>query len=224
MEDGKGAAGEPRRRYDNRRREQRAEVVRQRVLDAAERVLVAQGYGATTISAVAQEAGVSRETVHKAYGTKSALVRRLYDARLVGDEEERPLADRPEYAAMVTEAGADGVLARYAEIVRGLYGRLGPLVGVLLLAARAGESDLRDFGAETDEQRLVGSRRIVRLVADRGGLRPDLLESAAIDIVWTLNSPEVHHLLTIGRGWSLDAYEAWLRRTLVDALCRPASP
>jgi AcrR family transcriptional regulator len=217
---GKGAAGETRRRYDNRGREKQAGIVRQRVLDAAERVLVAHGYGATTISAVAQEAGVSRETVHKAYGTKAALVRRLYDTRLVGDEEERPLAGRPEYAAMVAEAGADGVLARYAQIVRGLYGRLGPLVGVLLLAARAGEPDLRDFGAETDEQRLVGSRRIVRLVADRGGLRPELPESAAIDTVWTLNSPDVHHLLTVGRGWSLDEYEGWLRRALVEALLR----
>jgi hypothetical protein len=89
---------------------------------------------------------------------------------------------------------------------------------VLLLAARSGEPDLKAFGDETDQQRLVGARRVVDAVAERGGLRPGLDRERGADIVWTLNSPDVYQLLRGVRGWSHDEYEDWLGRSLVDAL------
>ncbi len=206
-----------RRRYDNSGRAEQAAALRGRILDAAYRVLEQRGYAATTISAVAAAARVSRETVPTAFGTKLALVRRAYDVRLVGDEVERPLSERPEYRAMAAEPSAPGVLVRYAGIVRGLYQRLGPLLEVLLLASRAGEPELRSFGEETDRQRLTGATRVVELVTARSPLRPEIDPRRAIDIVWTLNSPDLHHLLT-ARRWSPDEYEAWLARSLVEAL------
>lgn len=206
-----------RRRYDNTGRAEQAAANRRRILDAANRVLVERGYAATTISAVAAEARVSRETVHKAFGTKLALIKRVYDVRLIGDEDERALSERPEYEAMVAEPTAKGTLARYAKIVRELYERLGPLLGVLLVAARAGEPELRAFGDETDQQRLVGASRVVQLVTARSQLRPEIDPGRAIDIVWTLNSPDVHRLL-VARGWSYDEYETWLTRSLIEAL------
>jgi AcrR family transcriptional regulator len=207
-----------RRTYDNAGRAEQAAANRRRVLAAAHRVLVDRGYANTTINAIAAEARVSREMIYKAFGSKPALVKRLYDIQLVGDDEPRPLNARPEWAAMMAEGTATGLLLRYATIVRGLYERLGPLLGVLLLAARSGEPDLKAFGDETDQQRLVGTRRIVDAVAERDGLRPGLDPERGTDIVWTLNSPDVYQLLTGVRGWSDDDYESWLGRSLVDAL------
>jgi AcrR family transcriptional regulator len=207
-----------RRSYDNAGRIEQAAANRRRVLAAAHRVLVERGYAATTINAIAAEARVSREMIYKAFGNKLALVKRLYDTELIGDDEERPLRDRPEWAAMMGERSAEGVLLRYATIVRELYERLGALLGVLLLAARSGEPDLASFGDETDRQRLVGAGRVVDAVIARGGLRGGVDRRRAIDIVWTLNSPDVYQLLRGGRGWSHDEYEGWLGRSLIDAI------
>jgi AcrR family transcriptional regulator len=207
-----------RRAYDNAGRAEQAATNRRRVLAAAHRVLVERGYANTTINAIAAEARVSREMIYKSFGGKPALVKHLYDVQLVGDDEARPLSARPEWAAMMAEESATGVLRRYATIVRGLYERLGPLLGVLLLAARSGAPDLKAFGDETDQQRLLGARRIIDAVAERDGLRTGLDRDRGTDIVWTLNSPDVYQLLRGVRGWSHDDYEEWLGRSLVDAL------
>jgi len=45
---------------------------------------VANGYAATTIAAIAGEAGVSVETIYKAFGGKSGLVRAIYERGLTG--------------------------------------------------------------------------------------------------------------------------------------------
>lgn len=118
----------------------------------------------------------------------------------------------------MAEESAPGLLLRYAGIVRGLYERLGPLLGVLLLAARSGEPDLKAFGDETDQQRLVGAGRVVDAVVGRAGLRTGPGRERGTDVVWTLNSPDVYQLLQLARGWSPDDYEDWLGRSLVDAL------
>lgn len=119
---------------------------------------------------------------------------------------------------MMAEETATALLLRYATIVRGLYERLGPLLGVLLLAARSGEPDLKAFGDETDQQRLVGAGRVVDAVIERDGLRTGLDRGRGTDLVWALNSPDVYQLLRVARGRSPDDYENWLGRSLVDAL------
>lgn len=212
-----------RRAYDNAGRLEQAEATRSRILDAAHRVLVQRGYAATTVNAIATAARASRETIYKAYGTKLGLVKRLYDIRLAGDADDLPMNERPEWATMVGAPTGAGVLAAYAAIVRGLYSRLGPLLGVLLLAARSGEPDLQTFGDETDAQRLVGASRVVDLVVAREPLRTGVDRGRAIDLVWTLNSPDVYALLGRSRGWSDDEYERWLRQSLVDALLGAAT-
>ena len=147
-----------RREYDNSGREEQAALTRWRILDAAHRVVLRNGYVATTMVAIAKEAHVSRETVYKAFRSKPELIKRVYDVALVGDEEPIPLRDRAAYRAMVEDPAADGKLRRYAAIVREIYHRLGPLLGVLLIAARSGEPELLGFLEQTDRESLQGAR------------------------------------------------------------------
>jgi AcrR family transcriptional regulator len=207
-----------RREYDNSGREEQAAHTRRRILSAARQVVVRNGYVATTMVAIAKEARVSRETVYKAFRSKPELIKRVYDVALVGDEEPIPLRDRGAYRAMVEDPGADGKLRRYAAIVREIYHRLGPLLGVLLIAARSGEPELLGFLEQTDRESLQGARHIAELVAATGALRPDLDRERAADTIWALRSPEMHYLLTTVRGWPAQEYERWLAATLVDAL------
>jgi AcrR family transcriptional regulator len=207
-----------RREYDNSGREEQAAHTRRRIVDAARQVVVRNGYVATTMVAIAKEARVSRETVYKAFRSKPELIKRVYDVSLVGDEDPIPLRDRPAYRAMVEDPTAEGTLRRYAAIVREIYHRLGPLLGVLLIAARSGEPELLGFLEQTDRESLQGARHIAELVAATGALRPDLDRERAADTIWALRSPEMHYLLTTVRGWPAQEYERWLAATLVDAL------
>src|SRR5688572_17986406 len=95
-----GAPRRTARPYDNARRLAQARLTELAVVDAARALFIADGYTATTIAAVARAAGVAPQTVYKAFGTKAALLKRVYDVTLVGDVDAVPLADRPEFAAV----------------------------------------------------------------------------------------------------------------------------
>src|SRR5260370_17833852 len=58
-------------------RRPRAQATRRRIRDAARRLFVERGYVATTIEAIAGEAGVAVPTVYLAFGTKPALLAAL---------------------------------------------------------------------------------------------------------------------------------------------------
>ena len=185
------------------------------------RLFLEQGYTATTMSAVAAAAGVSVQTVYKAFGTKPALVKRLYDVTLAGDDEPVPLADRPEVKALYAEPDPRRYLMGYAHLGRLLIERLGPLLRVLSAGARSGDPDLRAFVDTINGERLVGTGMGARHLAELGALRDGLSVERARDAIWTLNSVEVWSLLTEQRGWSAQAYEEWVGRAMADAVLAP---
>ena len=193
-------------------------------MDAARRVVVRNGYVATTMVAIAKEARVSRETVYKAFRSKPELIKRVYDVALVGDEDPIPLRDRPAYRAMVEDPTAEGKLRRYAAIVREIYHRLGPLLGVLLIAARSGEPELLGFLEQTDRESMQGARHIAELVAATVRCGRTSTGSAPRTPSGRSGLPEMHYLLTTVRGWPAPEYERWLTAALVDALLGARHP
>ena len=79
----------PKRRYDSPRRREQAAATRREILDAAQRLFEQQGYAATTMAAIAAEAGVALKTVYVAFETKSGVLRALWHLLLRGDERRR---------------------------------------------------------------------------------------------------------------------------------------
>lgn len=55
------------------------------VLEAAGRRFLRDGYAATTVASIADDAGVSVELLYKAFGGKPGLVRGLWDTALAGE-------------------------------------------------------------------------------------------------------------------------------------------
>lgn len=210
-----------RRAYDNTRRAEQARLTRRQVLAAARDLLTERGPAAVTMRDVAAHAGVSAETVKKAFGTKTALIKAVYDVTLAGDDEPVPMIDRPEIQAVFAADGPRDKLARYAAAARQVGERVGPILAKLLAAARGGDPELAQFRTTINGERLAGAGAVVSHLAATGGLRGDLEPDHARDIVWTLISPEVYELLVNDRGWSPDEYERWLARALVDALAAP---
>jgi AcrR family transcriptional regulator len=205
------------RPYDNSGRAAQALATRRRVIAAAHELLLEQGYAATTISQIARRAGVSAETVYKAFGSKAALTKQVYDVALAGDDEPVPMRDRPEIQAMLTEPDPRQKVARYAALARQLGARLGPLLAVLL-GARAADPDLDAFARTTADERLVGTAALVGHLAEAGALRPGLDPERARDLLWALISPELYQLLVVERGWPPEDYERWLAGAIADEL------
>src|SRR3954454_14613616 len=81
-----------RRAYNSPRRQQQAAATRRAILEAAEQLFGRDGYPATTMEAIAAEAGVSLKTAYLPFSTKSGLLRALWDLRLKGDDAEPPVA------------------------------------------------------------------------------------------------------------------------------------
>jgi AcrR family transcriptional regulator len=183
-------------------------------LDACRDALVRLGYAGLTIRAVAESAGVSQETVYKAFGGKRGLVKAMYDVTLAGDDAPMPMAQRPEVVALLDEPDPVAKIAAYAGIARGVSERLGAVTAAL----STGGPEAAEISAETDRERLIGVNAFVGHLAAGGHLPAGRDRAEAADEVWLLTAPEVYRLGAAGRGWSADRYEDWLRRMLTAAL------
>ncbi len=54
-----------------------------------------------------------------------------------------------------------------------------------------------------------------------GSLRDDLTVETAGDLLWNYNDPQTYYKLVIQRGWPVEQFVEWLRRTLTEQLIRP---
>src|SRR5262249_45458773 len=120
----------PKRRYESPRRREQADATRRQIRAAAQRLFEEQGYPATTMAAVATEAGVSLKTVYLAFDTKTLLLRAVWDVLLRG-EEDRPVAQVEWYREMITEPDPERQLWLNARNSRRGKERFGPLLRVI---------------------------------------------------------------------------------------------
>src|SRR4029453_13547702 len=119
------------RSYDSTLRAEQARMTRARILDAARSLLLERGYPSMTISALAETAGVSTQTIYNAAGNKAAVIKAVYDVTLAGDDDPLPMAERPEFRAVSEATDAASMLRAYAAFGRGISERIAPLLAVL---------------------------------------------------------------------------------------------
>src|SRR3954470_1180212 len=91
------------RRYDSPRRREQAAATRREILEAAQRLFERQGYTATTMAAIAAEAGVALKTVYVVFETKSGLLHALWHMLLRGDQDDIPVGERRWYRDVLDE-------------------------------------------------------------------------------------------------------------------------
>ncbi len=203
-----------RRPYDTSGRRAAAERNRGAVLRACRELLERDGYQATTVRAVAERAGVSVETVYKAFGSKQRLLKTVYDVALAGDDEPVPIGQRPAVRRILATPDPHRKLTLYAAFVCDLYQRLGGLLAVLAAA----DPELAEVAAVTEQERLLGLRAFVAHLAEEGLLRPGLDPSRAADACWALTSPQLFAQLTRIRNWRAEEYRLWIADMLTASL------
>lgn len=209
----------PRRRYESIRRQEQAAQTRHDIMAAAGALFRQRGYSATSMPAIASEAGVVVETIYRTFGSKAGLFRAVVESAIAGGptRADVPVEERPAIRAVIEEPDPRRQLELYAATQPGIHRRSGPLLRALRDAQSADE-DLGALWNEMEEWRLRGQGRMVGHLAERGALREGLPVEDARDITWTLCSLAVHDLLVVERGWSSEKYSDWLAATLTSAL------
>jgi AcrR family transcriptional regulator len=210
------------RRYESPRRRDQAAATRRHILDSAQRLFERQGYAATTMAAVAAEAGVAGKTVYLAFDTKSGLLRALWHLLLRGDEDDATVMERSWYREVLDEPDPERQLRRNAHNSRRVKARAGALLSVIRDAAPA-DPDIAALWARIESDFYENQRAIVDALAGRAALRPGLDAERAADILWTLNHPSVWQLLVTERGWTAQEWERWFADTTCAQLLPPAS-
>lgn len=203
------------RRYDASRRQERAARTRQAILETARRLLLQDGYAATTVARIADEAGASVETVYKAFGGKSGIVRALWEQGLAGSEP----VPAPQRSDALSSSAADPVrvLRGWGQFTTEVSPRVAPVM-LLVRAAAASDPDMAALYAEAEAQRRTRMRHNARRLRQRGWLRPGITLSQATDILWTYSSTELYDLLVIKSGWPASRYGQFIGDALIAAL------
>jgi hypothetical protein len=67
----------------------------------------------------------------------------------------------------------------------------------------------------------ANQRAIVESLDQKGALNGTLDADRATDILWTINHPNLWHLLVGDRGWTPEQYEQWTEDLACSELLRP---
>lgn len=206
-----------RRQYRSEHRRQQAAATRAAILDAARQLFPERGYAGTTIEAIAQAAGVAAITVYSTFGSKRALLARLIDIAVTGDERPVPILERERPRAVMALPNQHDQIRLFARDIVAIMERVAPLLEVLSHAART-EPDMAELLDNVLQGRLAGMRAFTTALHRNGKLRDGMSSATAAATVWALTSAEMVLLLTRRLGWSADQYIAWLERSLVALL------
>jgi AcrR family transcriptional regulator len=184
-------------------RAERAEATRRRIEAAARLRFARDGYAATTLKAVAREAGVAVQTVYAVFGSKAGILRALRES-VAHDPEAAAL-----YVAALAEPDPAARLAGFASSIRARWEHGADVVAIQADAA-ASEPSLRDEEAVVLAMRRAGIERLVASFGPGGPSDP----RRAVAIVDALTLPKLYSELVEVHRWSGQAYEDWLAAAL----------
>jgi AcrR family transcriptional regulator len=210
-----------RRTYDAVGRQAASAATRQRIVDAGRELVLARGYRATTVAAIAEKAEVNVDTVYRLVGRKPVLMRDLVEQAISGTDHAVAAEQRAHVLAIQAEPDPRVRFAIYARAIRETHARLAPLF-LALRDASSTEPEAKEIWQQVSDRRAANLRRFVSGIAELGALRDGLSIDDAADTVWATNSPELFLMLTEERGWSPDRYEAWLADSWCRLLLSPA--
>jgi TetR/AcrR family transcriptional regulator, regulator of cefoperazone and chloramphenicol sensitivity len=202
------------RAYDSSKRRAAAQATRLRIAQCARRLFAKHGYGATSIEAIAHEAGASVPSFYATYGSKRAVLFALLDA---ADAQADVTSLQKNLRAAAGQSPEQ--LRLLVSFARRFYQQSADLIEIARNASRV-EADLEALWKEGEARRLRGHKPVVHAWAVSGILREGLQESDALDILWSLTGPDHYRSLVTERRWPPEKYEAWLTHSLELLLFR----
>lgn len=168
-----------------------------------------QGWAATTIDAIAREAGVAPQTIYAAFGNKRALLTGMREVMLRDSKIPELMA------RAANEPQAAVRLELWAKLVRRQMQTSYDVISIHRQAAAADPAVTAEYRKVLDHRARAFAEFIRNLPAN---LAPGLNQRSATDLLWALSNEELYRELVVERGWTPTHYEQWLARTLVDQI------
>ena len=203
------------RPYDASLRLKRARRNRDRIIEAAERRFLRDGYTATTIAAIADDARVSVDTIYKSFRGKPGLVRAISKRALQG---EGPVpAEQRSNQLQAREPDPRRIIQAWGAFVTEVAPKVAP---VLFLVRDAAGSDpelravLEEMDADRDRRMTDNARRLHAA----GHLRRGVTATHAADVLWTYSAIEMYELLVLRRGMPLKKFGQFVADAMIAAL------
>jgi AcrR family transcriptional regulator len=206
-----------RRAYRSTLREERARANAVAILTAAYRRFLDDGYAATSIARIADEAGVSEDLVYKLFTNKRGLLVEVLNFAVTGEADSPPVLDQEGPQKVQAEPDQHKKLAMFAADIADRVGRARPVDDVMRSAGEV-DAEIATKYASMHRTRLRNMTAFVRSLADAGPLRPGLTVDKAAETTWLLCSPATHQQLTQQLGWDQTQYSVWLHATLAAVL------
>jgi AcrR family transcriptional regulator len=198
------------------RRRIAADETHRAIVEAAGRLFAERGYHATSIGAIASEAGVAVQTIYNSVGSKRAILSRVLDFAAAGERAPVPV---PQFMREQAEREPDPlqILEQLVEFWRGALPRVAPVMRIIREAAAADPE-----AAELERARAAGRLRnyahAAQLVADRGALRAGLTVEDAAAAIFAIGHPETYRALVLDGDWDDARWAGWARDALRAAL------
>jgi AcrR family transcriptional regulator len=195
-----------------------AEETQRVIVEAAAQLFLERGYHSTSISQIAQEAGVAVQTIYNSIGSKRDVLSRVLDFAAAGERAPVPV---PQFMREQTERELDPVriIEQLIEFWQGALPRTAPVFRVIRDAAGI------DPEAATLERDRAAERRqnyeaAARLLDQRGALRDGLTIDQAATTIFTIGHPDIYRTLVLDGDWDDRQWTAWARATLEAALIK----
>ena len=204
-----------RRPYHSPLRQRQAEITRQHIVAAARRLFRSIGYLATSLEAIAAEAGVSPKTVQAGFGSKRGLVAALVDPH-AGEKLNQAILETIRHEPDPTLR-----LRATAEITRRAYEVSSPEFD-LMTGGRLTAPELAAAVQEIGKRRRLRQGYLIAYLISVGALRKGLDRETATDELWALTGYELYRTLVVECGWSAAHFEEWLTDVLIQRLLDPS--
>ncbi|MFI5501611.1 TetR/AcrR family transcriptional regulator [Nocardia asteroides] len=189
---------------------------RARMLAAAKELFLVRGYAATTMKAIAEQAGMAVQTLYFTFATKRAILLEVLDTEIAGDTEPVATMDRPWFAAAVAAPPAEQIRLQVAAAAE-IHARVADLLEVVRSAA-ATDPELAEIWQTNLTQRWTVQHRLVSELAAKMPLRKGISVDSGADIALALTAPETYRLLVGERGWSAGEWQDWVADALTQQL------
>ena len=197
----------------------RSRRTRSALLDAARGLLEEDGFGALTIAAVAERAGVTRRAVYLHFASPSELIGALFD--YVAETEGLQ-------ASLRRVREAPDALAALDEWARHEATYHARIIGVTRALERVGRDhpEASAWRHRIAAYQLNDCRMLAQKLEDEGRLPPGWTVASATDMLWALISTELLERLLVDRGWSAQRYRKLYGQLLRSAFgsAQPGAP
>lgn len=199
------------RTYNSTSRNSKAAATKTSVLTSAKKLFESEGFEDVTIEKIAHSANVSIPTIYALFQSKRGILRALMDEALPS-EQFSMLVEKS-----IQEKCPKIRLAISAKIARQMYEGESAQMNIFRGAAVL-SPEFKELEKEREMRRYNRQEVTIKAMVKEKSLANELTAKKARDILWAFTGRDLYRMFVIEQGWTLDEYESWLARSLINTL------